>query len=179
MEPTGKRGGGAMHDAPDGNGGTASGMTRLTGREWLLLLVLGAVQFTHILDFMIVMPLGPQYMDKAKMGLSPQQFGAMVSAYAFSACVTGLLAAGFIDRFDRKLSLLVLYGGFAVGTFLCAVAPNYLFLVAARVVAGGFGGVVNATVLTIVGDLFHDSRRGRAMGVVMSAFSLASIAGVP
>src|SRR5262245_60943071 len=72
------RGGGAMHDAPDGNGGTAGGMTRLTGREWMLLLVLGAVQFTHILDFMIVMPLGPQYMDPAKMALTPQQFSFMV-----------------------------------------------------------------------------------------------------
>ena len=168
-----------MHDAPDGNGGTGGGLTRLTGREWALLLVLGAVQFTHILDFMIVMPLGPQYMDKAKMALSPPQFGFMVSAYAFSACVSGLLAAWFIDHFDRKKSLLVLYAGFATGTLLCAVAPNYLSLVAARVVAGGFGGVVNAAVLTIVGDLFHDSRRGRAMGVVMTAFSLASTAGVP
>src|SRR5262249_43186508 len=118
-----------MHDAPDGNGGTQGGLTRLTGREWSLLLVLGAVQFTHILDFMIVMPLGPQYMDKPKTALPPQQFGFMVSAYAFSACLSGLLAAWFIDRFDRKTSLLVLYAGFAAGTLLCAVAPNYLFLV--------------------------------------------------
>ncbi len=168
-----------MDDVPNSNGGRASGPSRLTGKEWLLLLVLGSVQFTHILDFMIVMPLGPQYMDPTKMALTPPQFGFMVSAYAFSACLSGLVAAWCIDRFDRKSALLVLYAGFAVGTLCCAAAPNFAFLVAARIVTGGFGGVVNAIVLTIVGDLFHDSRRGRAMGVIMSAFSLASIAGVP
>jgi predicted MFS family arabinose efflux permease len=168
-----------MLEAPNTNGGRASGKSRLTGQEWLLLLMLGAVQFTHILDFMIVMPLGPQYMDKAKMALTPQEFSFMVSAYAYSACISGLLAAWFIDRFDRKTALLMLYAGFGLGTLCCAAAPNYLFLLAARVVTGGFGGVVNATVYTIVGDLFHDSRRGRAMGVIMSAFSLASIFGIP
>jgi DHA1 family inner membrane transport protein len=168
-----------MMEAPESNGERAAGLSRLTGREWLVLLMLGAVQFTHVLDFMIVMPLGPQYMDKTKMALTTAQFGNMVSAYAFSACISGLFAAWFIDYFDRKTALLVLYGGFAVGTLCCAIAPNYLFLVAARIVTGGFGGVVNATVLAIIGDLFHDSRRGRAMGVIMSAFSLASIAGVP
>jgi predicted MFS family arabinose efflux permease len=168
-----------MEHRADSNSKPTMGSSPLTKKEWLLLLLLGAVQFTHILDFMIVMPLGPQYMDKAKMALTPSQFGFMVSAYAFSACICGLLAAWYIDRFDRKTALLFLYAGFAVGTLCCAIAPNYEFLVAARIVTGGFGGVVNAMVLTIIGDLFHDSRRGRAMGVIMSAFSLASIAGVP
>src|SRR5438309_8357820 len=112
----------------------AGGRPRFTGKELLLLLVLGAVQFSHILDFMIVMPLGPQYMRE--MDLTPQQFGFMVSAYAFSACISGLLAASFIDRFDRKTAVLVLYGGFGIGTLLCAVAPRFEFLVAARIVAG-------------------------------------------
>src|SRR5947209_7539050 len=132
------------------DGKQAIGSSPLTKKEWLLLFILGSIQFTHILDFMIVMPLGPKYMDKTAMALTPSQFGFMVSAYAFSACLTGLLAAWCIDRFDRKTALLFLYAGFAVGTLCCAVAPNYGFLVAARIVTGGFGGVVNALVLTIV-----------------------------
>ena len=168
-----------MMEAPTSDGGQRGRPLPLTGKEWLLLLILGAVQITHILDFMIVMPLGPQYMDKQKMGMTPTEFGFMVSAYAFSACITGLLAAFFLDRFDRKNALLVLYFGFAVGTLCCAFAPNYYCLVAARIVTGGFGGIVNATVLTIVGDLYPDSKRGRAMGVLMSTFSIASIFGVP
>jgi predicted MFS family arabinose efflux permease len=139
--------------------------------------VLGAAQFTHIIDFMIVMPLGPQYMRQ--LDITPQQFGFMVSAYGFSAAIAGLLAAWFIDRFDRKTALLTLYAGFTAGTFLCAVAPDYVLLVLARSVAGAFGGVVAALLMTIVGDVFADERRGTAMGVVMSAFSVASIAGVP
>jgi predicted MFS family arabinose efflux permease len=103
----------------------------------------------------------------------------MVSAYAFSACLTGLAAAWCIDRFDRKTALLGLYGGFTLGTLLCALAPSYPLLLAARAVAGGFGGVSASCLLAIVGDAFPDARRGTAMGVLMSAFSLASIAGVP
>jgi predicted MFS family arabinose efflux permease len=148
-----------------------------TGAEWLLLLILGAVQFTHVLDFMIVLPLGPTYMRE--MNISPQLFDFMVSAYAFSAAVSAVVAARFLDRFDRKRILLFLYAGFTVGTVLCAVAPGFLSLVVARAVAGAFGGIAGANVLAIVGDAFPEERRGRAMGVVMSAFSVASIAGVP
>jgi predicted MFS family arabinose efflux permease len=149
----------------------------LTRSQIFLLLILAAVQFTHVLDFMIVMPLGPQYM--AEMGLDPQQFAWMVSAYTFSACLSGLLAAWFVDRFDRKNALLLLYAGFTFGTLLCAFAPNYWLLVLARTVAGAFGGVVASTVLAIVGDVFPEARRGMATGVVMSAFSVAMIAGLP
>ena len=113
-----------MMEMTDSNGEQAAGPSPLTGREWRLLLVLGSVQFTHILDFMIVMPLGPQYLDKTKMALTPSQFGFMVSAYAFSACITGLLAAWFIDRFDRKTAMLVLYAGFAIGTLCCRRRPQ-------------------------------------------------------
>jgi predicted MFS family arabinose efflux permease len=149
----------------------------LSRREWLLLLVLGTVQFTHIMDFMIVMPLGPQYMRE--LAISPEQFGFMVAAYAFSAALSGLSVALFIDRFDRKKALLFLFGGFAAGTLLCAIAPDYLTLVLARLVAGGFGGVLQANILAIVGDIFSDARRGTATGIVMAGFSMASIVGVP
>ena len=149
----------------------------LTFRELLLLLILAAVQFTHIVDFTIIMPLGPVF--SREMGLSPRHFGAVVAAYTISAGLAGLLAARFLDRFDRKSALLVLYAGFIAGTLLCSVAPNFVLLLAARTVAGAFGGVVASVVFAIVGDAFPDSRRGTAMGVVMSAFAVASFAGVP
>lgn len=154
--------------------GAAAGLTR---REWLLLLVLAAVQFTHILDFVIMMPLGPQF--KTDLHLSDQRFGFLVSAYAFSAALAGVLAAWFIDRFDRKRSLLGLYAGFTVGTLCCSAAPSYPMLLAARALTGLFGGVAGANILAIIGDVFPGPRRGRAMGAIMSAFSVASIAGVP
>jgi predicted MFS family arabinose efflux permease len=149
----------------------------LTKAEWLLLLVLAAVQFTHSMDFMVMMPLGPQC--RQELGISPQQFALVVSAYGFSAAVAGLLAAWFIDRFDRKTALLILYTGFSAGTLLCAVAPSYGWLVLARSVAGAFGGIVAALLLVIIGDAIPEMRRGRATGVVMTAFSVASIAGLP
>jgi predicted MFS family arabinose efflux permease len=153
------------------------GATPLSRREWLLLLVLAAVQFTHIVDFMIIMPLGPVYMRE--MGLSSYQFGSVVAAYTIAAGLAGLLAARVVDRFDRKSALLTLYAGFTAGTFFCAIAPNYPLLLAARTVAGGFGGVSAAVILAIIGDTFADARRGFATGVIMSSFSVASIVGVP
>jgi predicted MFS family arabinose efflux permease len=151
--------------------------TRLTRREWGLLLVLAAMQFTHILDFVIMMPLGPEFAET--LSVTTRQFGWMVSVYGFSACVTGLFASTFLDRYDRKTALLGLYAGFTVGTVLCGAASSYLTLVLARAVAGGFAGVMAATVLAVVGDVFPDVRRGTAMGVVMSAFSVAAVLGVP
>jgi DHA1 family inner membrane transport protein len=149
----------------------------LTAREWLLLMVLAAVQFTHIVDFMIIMPLGPTYMRE--MGLKPDEFGHVVAAYTVSAGIAALMASRVVDRFGRKSALLVLYAGFVAGTFLCGAATTYWGLLAARTVAGAFGGVAAAVVLAVVGDAFPDSRRGMAMGVVMSAFSVACITGVP
>src|SRR5213593_3231508 len=113
-------------------------------REWQLLLVLTAIQFTNILDFVIMMPLGPQLMRV--FSISPQEFGFVVSAYTFSAGISGFTAAFFIDRFDRKKALLVLYSGFTVGTFLCSFAPAYFFLLGARIIAGTFGGILGATI---------------------------------
>ncbi|MFN3345533.1 MAG: MFS transporter [Chloroherpetonaceae bacterium] len=145
--------------------------------EWLLLLVLVAVQFTHILDFVIMMPLGPQLMRVFE--ISPQEFGFIVSAYTFSAGITGFLSAFFIDKFDRRTALLFLYSGFTIGTFLCGIAPTYLTLMLARIVAGGFGGVLGALIFAVIGDCIPEERRGAATGTVMSAFSIASVAGVP
>ena len=145
--------------------------------EKLLLALLAAVQFTNILDFVIMMPLGPQLMPT--LGIGAQQFGLVISAYTFSAGVTGLAAAFFIDRFKRKTALLALYLGFGLGTVACALAPTYEWLVAARVLTGAFGGVLGSLVLAIVGDAVPENRRGQAIGVVMGAFSVASVLGVP
>ncbi|MGQ9805216.1 MAG: MFS transporter [Chlorobiales bacterium] len=145
--------------------------------EWLLLFVLVSVQLTHVLDFVIMMPLGPQLMRV--FDISPQEFGFIVSAYTFSAGVTGFLSAFFIDKFDRRTALLFLYFGFTIGTFLCGIAPTYLTLMLARIVAGGFGGVLGALIFAVIGDCIPEHRRGAATGTVMSAFSIASVAGVP
>ncbi len=149
----------------------------LTFREVLLLLILAVVQFTHIVDFTIIIPLGPVF--SKEMGLSTQQFGAVVGAYMITAGLSSLLAAHFLDRFDRKKALLLLYAGFISGTLLCSLAPTFYLLLAARAVAGAFGGVVNSLVYAIVGDAFPESKRGAAMGVVMSAFAVATFIGVP
>ena len=146
-------------------------------REWLLLLTLAAIQFTSTVDFLIIIPLGPQYMRI--FHINPRQFGLMVAAYGIAAGISGLAAGFFLDRFDRKRALLFLYFGFALGTLFCALANSYHLLVAARFFAGAFGGLVGAVILAIVGDVIPMERRGAAMGKVMSSFSVASIVGVP
>jgi predicted MFS family arabinose efflux permease len=149
----------------------------MTKKEKLLIFVLAAIQFTHIMDFMIMMPLGPQLMRL--FNINPTQFGLIVSAYTFSAGVSGFLGAFLIDRFDRKKAVQFMYLGFTVGTIACALAPNYMLLVLARALAGMFGGVMSALILSIVGDTFTYERRASAMGAVMAAFSFASVLGVP
>ena len=145
--------------------------------ERSLVLVLAAIQFTHIMDFMIMMPLGPQLMRV--MLISPQQFGLLVSAYTLTAAVAALAVAFYTDRFDRRQTLLFLYAGFLISTLLCGIAPGYAELLAARAVAGAFGGVAGATVHSIIGDAVPENRRGAATGMIMSAFALSSIIGVP
>ena len=145
--------------------------------EWRVLLVLGAVQFTNVLDFVIMMPLAP--LAKDDLHITSGEFGRIVGAYGYAAFVGSLLAAKFLDRFGRKQALLGLYLGFGVSTLLCGLAPTYGSLVAARALAGLFGGVAGAAVMAIVGDLFADYRRGTAMGIVMASFSVASVVGVP
>jgi predicted MFS family arabinose efflux permease len=146
-------------------------------REFWLLITLAGVQFTHILDFMIMMPMGPQF--RSIFGISDAQFGVLVSAYTFAAGVSGLMAAIYVDRFGRKKLLLILYGFFALATLACGLAKSYEQLMVARVAAGVFGGVLSALAQTIVGDVIPMERRGRAMGIVMSAFSISTVAGVP
>jgi predicted MFS family arabinose efflux permease len=145
--------------------------------ERSLVLVLAAIQFTHIMDFMIMMPLGPQLMRV--MLISPYQFGLLVSAYTLTAAVAALAVAFYADRFDRRKTLLFLYAGFVVSTLFCGIAPGYGALLAARAVAGAFGGVAGATVHSIIGDAIPEQRRGAATGMIMSAFALSSIIGVP
>jgi predicted MFS family arabinose efflux permease len=146
-------------------------------RERWLLLTLAGIQFTHILDFMIMMPLGPQF--TALFGISNAQFGLLVAAYTLSAGLSGLLAATYIDRFSRKQLLLTLYPLFGLATLACGLAPDYASLMVARVAAGLFGGVLSALAQTIVADVVPFERRGRAMSVVMTAFSVSTVAGVP
>lgn len=146
-------------------------------REWLVLITLAGVQFTHILDFMIMMPLGPQLI--AQFSITDAQFGLLVSAYTFAAGFSGLLAVTYIDKFDRRSLLVLLYGLFSVATLACGVAQSYYALMIARVAAGLFGGVLTAMVQTIVADMIPYARRGKAVGVVMTAFSVSSVLGVP
>jgi predicted MFS family arabinose efflux permease len=149
----------------------------LPGGGWPLLLVLAGMQFCHLIDFVIMIPLGPRY--ARELSLDPMQFSVLVAAYAFGACLSGLLSAFVIDRFDRKRAFLFLYAGFTAGTLLCGLAPSYGPLLAGRCIAGAFGGLLGAMALAIVGDVFPEERRGLATGVVMSAFSVATIVGVP
>ena len=142
-----------------------------------MLFTLALVQFTNIMDFMIMMPLGPQLMRTLHIG--PAAFSIVVSSYTISAAVFGFLGAFVIDRFDRKRAIRTAYLGFTLGTLCCGLAPNYVLLMAARVLTGAFGGVLGALVLSILSDLIPPDRRGRAMGKVMMAFSVASVFGVP
>jgi MFS transporter, DHA1 family, inner membrane transport protein len=149
----------------------------MTNQERLLLFLLAALNFTHILDFMITMPLGNYLMPYFK--ISPQAFAALVSAYTISAAISGFASAFFVDNFDRKKILLVAYMGFLIGTLACGLAPTFVLLFIARVATGIFGGLIGAQVVSIVADTFSYERRGAAMGALMSAFSVASIMGVP
>ena len=146
-------------------------------QEKLILWTLAAINFIHIVDFMILMPLGPQLMRV--FDISPREFGLLVSSYTFSAGISSFFGAFFLDRFDRKTILLWVYVGFSIATLGCAISPSYPILLFARVISGLFGGLTSALILAIIGDVIPDSRRGRAMGLVMAAFSLASVLGVP
>jgi predicted MFS family arabinose efflux permease len=145
--------------------------------ERLLLFTLAAINFTHIVDYVIIMPLGPEFMRD--FHITPGQFGFLVASYSFSAGALGFAAGFVMDRFDRKTALLTLYAGFGVGTLSCAIAPNYPLLLVARIVAGAFGGVAGSVILAIVGDVIPAHRRGHAMSIVMNAYSLAQIVGLP
>lgn len=146
-------------------------------KEVQLLFILAAVQFCHIIDFMIIMPLGKTLMGS--LDISAQQFSFIVTIYAFMAFIGGLISTAYIDRFDRRTALLFLFAGFTVGTLACAFTPNYGTLLLFRGLTGAFGGTLGALVLAIVGDVIPLERRASAMGWVMTAFSAASVIGVP
>lgn len=152
-------------------------MPAFTTHQKLVITLLALTQFTVVLDFMVMSPLGDMLMKS--MNIKPNQFGLIVSAYAFSAGVSGLLTAGFADRFDRKRLLVFFYGGFILGTFCCGLANSYVTMVAARIVTGLFGGVIGAISLAIVTDLFDISQRGRVMGFTQMAFGASQVLGIP
>lgn len=145
--------------------------------ELLYILLLAAVQFVHMVDFVVLMPLGPTLMKD--LDITPAQFGTLVSSYNFSAAVAGIFFGSFADNFDRKTLLLGALLGFTLGTFSCGLANDFVLLTTARIVTGAFGGMMNGLIFAIISDLVPIQRRGRAMGIVMSSFSVASVVGVP
>lgn len=142
-----------------------------------LIAVLAFIQFTVILDFMVMAPLGAILMPQ--MGISPAQFSHVVSAYAFAAGAAGLLAAGFADKYDRKKLMLFFYVGFLVGSVCCGLAQSFPMLLAARIITGVFGGVISAVGMAIITDSFLSATRGRVMGYVQMAFAASQVLGIP
>jgi predicted MFS family arabinose efflux permease len=148
-----------------------------TPYQVFMIVILSILQFSIILDFMVLSPLGYLLMEKLK--ISPNQFALVVSVYALSAGISSFLSAGFADRFDRKKFLLFFYTGFILGTFFCAIAPDYYTLLVARVVTGLFGGVIGSVNLAIMTDLFRMEVRGRVMGFTQMAFAASQVLGIP
>src|SRR3954471_22323372 len=148
-----------------------------TPYEKFLVALIAFLNFTVILDFMILSPLGAMLIPQ--LHVSTAEFGEVVSGYAVAAGISGLCAAGFADRFDRKHLLLFFYCGFVGGTLLCALATSYRFLLLARIVTGLFGGVVGSVGMAIVADMFALHRRGRVMGLIQTAFAGAQVLGLP
>lgn len=146
-------------------------------KERWILFVLATLNFTHILDFMIMMPLGNFLMPHFR--ISPTYFSAIVAAYPITAFFSSIVSAFHVDRFDRKKVLLVAYTGFLAGTLCCGIAPDAWFLMLSRVLTGLFGGLIGAQVLSIIADVFPYEKRGRAMGTIFMAFAAASVFGVP
>lgn len=149
----------------------------MTKEQKIVLYLLACVQFTSIMDFMIMMPMGPLLIRA--LNTTPKGFSFLVSAYSIAAGICGFIAAFFVDKYDRKRVLTIAYVGLLIGTLLCAVAPNYEMMMGARIVAGIFGGVLGSQVVSIVGDTVAYEHRAEGMAVIMGAFSLASVVGVP
>jgi predicted MFS family arabinose efflux permease len=149
----------------------------LSAYQKFVAVILAFLQFTVVLDFMILSPLGAQLMPA--LHISAVQFGLLLSTYAFSAGLSGILTAGFADRVDRKKLLLCCYTGLLAGTLLCGLASSYHTLVFGRLIAGLFAGVVGSTSLAIVADVFPLAMRGRVMGITQTAFAASSVLGTP
>ncbi len=148
-----------------------------TGYQKLAIALLALTQFTVVLDFMVMSPLGDLLIKSMK--ITPTQFGLVVSSYAFSAGISGLLTAGFADRYDRKKLLLFFYIGFIAGTLFCGLAPTYEALVAARIITGLFGGVIGSISMAIITDIFSLEQRGRVMGIVQMGLGASQVLGIP
>jgi predicted MFS family arabinose efflux permease len=161
----------------ESNAESAADSRTSTGRAAIVLAILALVQFTSIVDFMVVMPLGPQLIRK--LGLTTAQFSLIVASYSIFAGIAGLLASSIMDRFGRKAAYLGLFAGFLFGTLSCGLARHYYTLLGARALTGAFGGLLGGLALTIIADIFPEEQRGRATGVLMSAFALAPVVGVP
>jgi predicted MFS family arabinose efflux permease len=149
----------------------------LSGYQWMVVAILALTQFTVVLDFMVMSPLGDLLMKDLQV--KPYQFGIVVSSYALAAGLSGFLTAGFADRFDRKRLLVFFYSGFIVGTLFCGFSNSYEQLVLARIVTGIFGGVMSSISMAIVADLFSLNQRGRVMGFMQMGFGLSQILGIP
>lgn len=156
---------------------TSAVLTPFSPYQKVVVGLLAFLQFAVILDFMLMSPLGAMIMPA--LTISTKQFGLVVSAYAFSAGVSGLLTAGFADRFDRKKLLLFFYAGFLLGTLYCGLAQSFEALLIARIVTGLFGGVIGSIVLAISTDLFAPQMRGRVMGLIQTAFAASQVLGIP
>ncbi len=156
---------------------TSPASASFSGYQKVVVGMLAFLQFAVILDFMLMSPLGAIIMPA--LSIDPVQFGTVVSAYAFAAGISGLLTAGFADRFERKRLLLFFYGGFILGTLWCGVAQSFQSLLMARIVTGLFGGVIGSVVLAIATDLFPPQMRGRVMGVIQTAFAASQVLGIP
>lgn len=152
-------------------------LSKFTSYQIFVIVILALTQFTVVLDFMVMSPLGDMLMKS--MDLTTTQFAFAVSGYAFSAGVSGIATAGFADRFDRKKLLLFFYIGFILGTLFCGLITTYPLLIAARIVTGVFGGVIGSISLAIVADLFALEKRGRVMGFMQMGFGASQILGIP
>lgn len=149
----------------------------LSKYQWLVVAIIALTQFTVVLDFMVMSPLGDLLMKDLQV--KPYQFGIVVSSYALAAGLSGFLTAGFADRFDRKRLLVFFYSGFIIGTLFCGLAKSYEQLVMARIFTGIFGGVMSSISMAIVADLFSLQQRGRVMGFMQMGFGLSQILGIP
>jgi predicted MFS family arabinose efflux permease len=156
---------------------SAAPIASFSGYQKIVVGLLAFLQFAVIVDFMLMSPLGVVIMPA--LHITSAQFGTVVSAYAFAAGISGLLTAGFADRFDRKKLLLFFYTGFILGTLWCGLAQSFASLLAARIFTGLFGGVIGSIVLAIATDLFPPQMRGRVMGVVQTAFAASQVLGIP
>jgi MFS transporter, DHA1 family, inner membrane transport protein len=149
----------------------------MTRKQFILLFLLALVQFTSVVDFMIVMPLAP--ILKKLWTIDSSQFSRIVSLYSIGAFLSAMICVSFVDRFDRKKVLLLVYCGFTIGTFCCGLSSSYHQLLLARFITGLFGGIGSSIILSMVGDSVQPEKRGEAMGILMMGFSVASIVGVP